>query len=408
MVLWSISAWAALRATVSCRDFLSPRCGHPDADLAAAAVAEQLLHGGDVGRQLRHQHLARDGVGLAAVHLQQEALDQVRGVAVVHPVRDPGPLPPDPAAADVEDLHGHLQRVLGQRDHIGVRAVAEHHGLLLQGLLEGTEVVAQPRRALEVLGGGGGVHLLLDPAGERGGVAGHEVAEVVDDRPVLLRRHRADAGGRALADVAEQARAADLAGPLEDTVGARAHREDPEQQVHRLPDRPGVAVGAEVAGALALRTAPDHHPRELLTDGHRQPGVGLVVAVLHVEARVELLDPGVLQLEGLDLGADHRPVDARRAGHHRGGALVQSADVLEVRREAGPEVLGLAHVDHPSARVAEPVDARLRGDRAGLGSVAQGGAATGTAGHVPTLRRGADAPQRETSPVRADRAVAAR
>ena len=32
---------------------------------------------------------------------------------------------PDPAAADVEDLHGHLERVLGQRDHVGVGAVAE-------------------------------------------------------------------------------------------------------------------------------------------------------------------------------------------------------------------------------------------------------------------------------------------
>ena len=203
-------------------------------------------------------------------------------------------------------------------------------------------------------------------------------------------RHRADAGGRALADVAEQAGAADLAGPLEDTVGARAHREDPEQQVHGLPDRPGVAVGPEVAGALALRAAPDHHPRELLPHGHRQPGVGLVVAVLHVEARVELLDPGVLQLEGLDLGADDRPVHARRAGHHRGGALVQSADVLEVRREAGPEVLGLAHVDHPSAgsRGTGRRPAGWGSSRARVGSPGWGCDGDGWARPNPTARCG--------------------
>ena len=125
-------------------------------------------------------------------------------------------------------------------------------------------------------------------------------------------RDVADAGRGALVDVAEQAGPADLAGPLEDAVGARAHREDPQQQVDGLADRPGVAVGAEVAGALALGAAADHHPRELVADGDRQPGVGLVVAVLHVEARVELLDPGVLQLQRLDLGVDHRPLDARR------------------------------------------------------------------------------------------------
>ena len=71
-----------------------------------------------------------------------------------------------------------------------------------------------------------------------------------------------------------------------------------------------MAVGAEVAGAALLGAAPDHHPRELVADRDRQPRVGLVVAVLDVEARVELLDPGVLQLERLDLGLDDRPLDA--------------------------------------------------------------------------------------------------
>ena len=328
-------------------------------------------------------------VGVAGVELEQEVLDQLGGATLLDAVGDPAALAADPAAADVEDLDGDLERVLGQGDHVDVGAVAEDHRLLLQRPLHRAEVVAEPGRLLEVLAVGGGVHLPLDPPDERPGLAGHEVAEVVDDLAVVLGADVADAGRGALVDVAEQARPADLAGALEDAVGAAPHREDPQQDVDGLADRPGVAVGAEVAGALALGAAADHHPRELLADGHREPGVGLVVAVLHVEARVELLDPGVLQLERLDLGVDHRPLDAGRAGDHRGRARVQVADVLEVRRQPGPQVLGLADVDHPAARVAEPVDARLGRDRPRLGTERRGG-------HTTTLRFGGDTPRPPT------------
>ncbi len=225
------------------------------------------------------------------------------------------------------------------------------------------------------------------------GLAGHEVAEVVDDRPVLLGADLADARGGALADVAEQARPADLRGPLEHPVAARAHGEDAQQDVDGLADRPRVAVRAEVARALALGAAPDHDPRELVADGDREPGVGLVVAVLHVETRVELLDPGVLELERLDLGVDDGPLDPGRGGDHRRRALVQVGDVLEVGGEPRAQVVGLADVDHPVAGVAEPVDARLGRDRARLGPVRQrpAGRARGSGGrHGSTLRRAAD------------------
>ncbi len=98
------------------------------------------------------------GVG-ADVELEQEGLDQLRRAALLDPVGDPAPLAADPAAAHVEDLHRDLERVLGQGDHVGVGAVAEHHGLLLQGAVDGTEVVAQPGGALEVELVGSGVHL---------------------------------------------------------------------------------------------------------------------------------------------------------------------------------------------------------------------------------------------------------
>ena len=141
------------------------------------------------------------------------------------------------------------------------------------------------------------------------GPAGQEVAEVVDDVAVLVGGHPADAGRGALVDVAEQAGPPDLAVPLEDPGGARAGGEDAEQEVERLADGPGMGVRAEVADALAPGAAIDVQPRELLVQRHREHRVGLVVAVADVEPRIELLDPVVLELQRLDLGADHRPLD---------------------------------------------------------------------------------------------------
>ena len=369
---------------------------HPDGHLAAAPLAEQLLHDVVVGRQRGHQDLARDRVaGVldsdAAVELEQEVLHQLGGAALVGAVGHPAALAADAPATDVEDLHRHLERVLGERDDVGVGAVAQHDRLLLQGAVEGAEVVAQAGGLLEVERLGGGVHLPLEALGEGRGAAGHEVAEVVDDLAVLLGRHRAHARRGALVDVAEEARATDLRRALEDAVAARAHREDAQQQVDGLADGPRVAVGAEVAGALALGATPHHHPRELLAHRDRQPRVGLVVAVLDVEARVELLDPAVLQLERLDLRVDDRPLDARPRRDHRRGPGVEVGDVLEVRRQPGAQALGLADVDDAALRVAEAVDPRLGGDRPRSGSIGA------RAGHAQTLRA---APDSRDHPVR--------
>ena len=279
-------------------------------------------------RQHRDQDLARHRLApavahLVAVDLLEEVLHQVAGGDVLDLVDHPASLPAHPPAADVEDLDGSLERVLGERDDIGVGAVGEHDRLLLDCALEGPDVVAEPGGPLVVLVGRGDLHLLLQPAQVGTRLPGHEVAEVVDDRPVRRGVDAADAGGGALADVAEQARPADLAGALEDPAGAGARREDAQQQVEGLADRPGVGVGTEVADALPLGAAHHLQPRVLLVEGDGQAGVALVVAVADVEARVELLDPGVFQLQGLDLGGDHRPLDRGGRRDHRLGPRMQ-------------------------------------------------------------------------------------
>ena len=83
-------------------------------------------------------------------------------------VDHPAALAAHPAAADVEDLHGGLELVLGEGDDVGVGAVAEHDRLLLHRPAQRLEVVAQPGRALELELGAGLAHLPLEPADHAG------------------------------------------------------------------------------------------------------------------------------------------------------------------------------------------------------------------------------------------------
>src|SRR5262249_735659 len=154
------------------------------------------------------------GDAALAVHLAQEVLDQLAVADVLHLVHHPAALAPDTAAADVEDLDGGLELVPRQRDDVGVGAVGQDHRLLLHPPFQGLDVVAQPGGPLELLGRGRGPHLGLQPPGEPGGLAGHEVAELLGQAAVLGLADPLHTGRRALADVAEQARPADLAGPL--------------------------------------------------------------------------------------------------------------------------------------------------------------------------------------------------
>ena len=130
--------------------------------------------------------------------------------------------------------------------------------------------------------------------------------------------------------------------------------------------------GPEIAHALAPRTAIDHQPRKLLVEGDGQHRIGLVVAVADVEARIELLDPVVFQLQRLDLGVDHRPLDLGRGGHHLPGPRMQVRDVGEVRRQPATQALGLADVDDSPMRIPESVDARLDRDGPGRGAIRRG------------------------------------
>ncbi len=141
---------------------------HPNADRGPPHRRQPLGHGVDVGGLDRHEHLAGDAVSLGvAVDLQQEVLDE-RGQVLALLLDDPAALTADAPAAHVEDLHGRLEVVVGEGEDVGVGRVAQHDGLLLEGLAQGADVVAQSGGLLEVELGRGLAHARLEPLDEDG------------------------------------------------------------------------------------------------------------------------------------------------------------------------------------------------------------------------------------------------
>ncbi len=287
---------------------------------------------------------------------------------------DPASLTANPAAAHVEHLHRGFQVIVGECDDISIGAVSEHDRLLFQYSFDRTDVITQPRRPLKVEFCSGGIHLALQITGKAVGPTRHEIAEVTHDPAMFLRADSADTGRRAFIDIAEQTGTLDLRVPLEHSAGTGTRRKDPREQIERLPNRPGVRVRSEVAHTFATWAAINHQPRELLVECHRKHRIGLVVAVADVEPRIELLDPVVLELQCLNLGADHRPLHLCGGGHHLAGAGMQAGDIGEVRRQPAAQALGLPDVDHPAAGIPETVDAgfdrdgpRRRAVRRGIG-----------------------------------------
>ena len=178
-----------------------------------------------------------------------------------------------------------------------------------------------------------------------------------------------DARRRALVDVAQQTGPVDLLVPLEDSRRTCAGRKHPGEQVERLTDGPRMRVWPEIPDTLASRPAVNHQTRVFLVERHGKHRIGLVVAVSDVEPRIELFDPVVFELECLDLGAHHRPLDAARGHHHLARSRSQPGDIGEVGVQPAAQALGLADVDDAAVRIAKPVDAGFDGNRPGRRSV---------------------------------------
>ena len=132
---------------------LVPALRNADVHLGAAEAAEphgQVLR---IARLNRHQDLAGKpalDLGVLAVDLLEEVLDEVGGGEVLHLLDHPAALAADPSAPDVEHLDGRFELVLVQGENVGVGVLGQHHGVPLEDLPEGGDVVTQPGGAFVV------------------------------------------------------------------------------------------------------------------------------------------------------------------------------------------------------------------------------------------------------------------
>ena len=122
--------------------------------------------------------------------------------------------------------NGGFEIIGGKGDEIGVGAVTEYDGLLLERLAQSPDIVTQTGCGLEVEVLGSLLHALFEIFDQLVRAAGEEVAEIFDDLSMLLGADSPDAGRRALVDVAEQTRPADLVVPFEDSGRARSCGKD--------------------------------------------------------------------------------------------------------------------------------------------------------------------------------------
>src|SRR5205085_3778550 len=192
--------------------------------------------------------------------------------------------------------------------------------------------------------------------------------------------HVAHARGLAALDEVVEAGAATRAAGLGAVAGAEL--EDLAQQVERLPYSLRIAEWPEVGAAAAVLLAREVDAREVLVEGDRDVGIGLVVCQPDVVAGAVLADEGLLGEQGLGLRLCGDELDVLDLVEKVGGAAC--GGTREVALHALLERLRLAHVEHAPAVVAEEVDARRIGQRAALGADAllAIGVVCGVCGHL--------------------------
>ncbi len=137
----------------------APRCGHPDTDLGAAHHGEELFVEREVFGLDGDEDLLGDvGRRRVGVELLDDAGDERGRLDVFDLVDDETLAAHDPAPADVEDLHRRLELVLRDPEQVVVLFAGTHHLLAFDRLAHRGELVAAPRRELELGLVGGGAH----------------------------------------------------------------------------------------------------------------------------------------------------------------------------------------------------------------------------------------------------------
>ena len=304
-----------------------------------------------LGDRVAQQHEPRRRA--LEVELRQKGVEHLLGSERPVGAGKVGAVAPVLIGAEEERLDAELPRLLGDREHVGLRNRARIDALLALDRRERADPVAQARRLLEFERGGGLGHLLGEPLADGAAAPGQEVARLGDEPGIVVERDLAGAGARAALDLVEQA------GPravLVIAVGAGAQQERALQRVEGAEHGARAGEGAEIVAGRVARAAVLDEPGRRMAGADQDIGKALVVAQHHVVARPQLLDEIGLEQQrlGFRLGGDehHRA----RLGDHPG-----NAGRLTLRRRIGGDALldraRLADIEHLALGPDHAVDA---------------------------------------------------
>ncbi len=188
------------------------------------------------------------------------------------------------------------------------------------------------------------------PSFEKGDAIPHEF-------PIGLAFDPADAGGRAAADLVFEA---GTAADLQLLIPATPERKDRLEEAEGFPGGGAGGIGAEIAGAVRLRTAHQLEPRERLCRIDADVEIGLVVPEIDVVPGPVLLDQVVLKDQRLLL----RPRDdelhitdpGNEERNHR-----PAVGPGEVGPDARLQIPRLSHVEDLPRTVLHEIDAGAPG-----------------------------------------------
>ena len=288
------------------------------------------------------------------VVLREERDPELLGLRLADPLPEVLPRVEDRPAAHEKDRDREVAVVQELAEDVHVLAGHGLHALLLGELLHRAKAVAVRGRHLEVLGLGGGPHLLLEAGSELLVLPREEKEDVLDGLGVRGRRRetrdaRPEAGVHVVVEARARKRPVDLdpAGP---------DLEHPLDHLHGAAARAGRQERPEVAVPVPEDPSRHERARPGLPRRDLDVRVRLVVAEEDVVAGPVLLDEGVLEGEGLALGLRDDRVDRGELGEERLRLRVLRPGV-EVRREPLADRARLPDIQDLPGRVLVKVDA---------------------------------------------------
>ena len=303
-----------------------------------------------VGRQRVDEQLRRRAA--FEIVLAHERGGEIAHIGSRRRMRKEAPVSEIDAAAHRDHHHGTDPAIDRGTDDVEIALPAD---LLTLGLqpTQRRDLLAQPRRGLEIQRLGRRLHLADQPVDELLVAAFEQFHRILHVARIVRLADEADTGRRASLDLVLQA------GPravLEEAVATVAQLEQTHERVLCLLDCTGTGERAEIMPFPLLSAAVIYHPRVVVIAGDHEVGITLVIPQVDVVTRPVALDQRGFKQQRLVFRMRDRDLDIRHLVEH-GLGLGVARRAQEIAGHPLLQVLGLADIEHVALGVVHAVHA---------------------------------------------------